>query len=443
MRKAFLLIGITLVSFSSCSSDSDSPLPDEPVSPPVIGAYTAENQWIYGQMNHYYLWREEMPDSLACDYVTDPVTFYKALLSPKDRFSYCLRNTDYTGPSEIADYGFAYQEYNNGTNDKMLQVLYVTSQKCREQGVRRGDWLKKISSNLVATTFERETLQDGKLQVVDTLMIEASVWEGQSNTVYLDSIYTIGNRKIGYLCYLEFDNISDLEKPFKRFYDNQIDELVLDLRYNPGGYVRTCRYLCNTIVNERGYRQIFQQCSYNNRVSEEYLKATGSRNTTEYYEAPVNDAEEILGNRLYGLNLKRLYVLTSQYTASASEASIICLKPYMDVMVIGEQTYGKGVGSWTISEKQYKYMLQPITMRYYNADMETTPDEGLPVDVEVTGGYDTVKRDLGDTEEPLLAIALQYIAGKEISSTATTRTENFGLIPAGVPSFFKKTISEY
>lgn len=64
----------------------------------------------------------------------------------------------------------------------------------------------------------------------------------------------------------------------------------------------------------------------------------------------------------------------------------------MNITVIGEQTYGKGVSSWTISERQYKYELHPIIMQYYNASMETTPSDGIPADVEIAGGYDTVKK---------------------------------------------------
>lgn len=136
--------------------------------------------------------------------------------------------------------------------------------------------------------------------------------------------------------------------------------------------------------------------------------------------------------------------MTSQNTASASEATIVCLRPFMDVIVIGEQTYGKGVGSWTISEKQYKYMLHPIIMRYYNASMETTPDDGIPANWEVKGGYETIKQELGDMNEPLLATALSCIKNEApYPSIITLQTRSTGLIPVGKPSFFNKTKVEY
>lgn len=435
MNRTFLIAGLILVLLNGCSSDSVLPLPEEPDEPVVAGIYEDENRWVYGQMNHYYLWRKDMPDSLSCDYTVDPVTFYKALLSPEDRFSYSIRNTDYTGNIECADYGFAYQKYKTLGNEELLQVLYVSSGTLKKQGLRRGDWLKFLKPE----RFIHGGMKGGIFEPFDTLDIKKLHSRTSSQTtVYLDSIYQIKDKKIGYLCYLEFEKVSDLQKTFEKFYNNQIDELILDLRYNPGGLVNTCRYLCNSIVSEEGYEKIFQQCTYNDRLSEEYKRRTGSSITMEYYDVPDMDGGQVLGTRLYGLNLKRVYVLTSENTASASEATIICLRPYMDVVVIGEKTYGKGVGSVTIADSKYKYMLQPIIMRYYNADMETTPDDGIPVDIEIAGGYQTVKKELGDMNEPLLAAALKHIVGEVIDGDGVlSRSDDFALIPIGVPSFFE------
>lgn len=99
MRRVYFSIIVGIIFFNSCSSDTEKIVSDEPIIS-LNGAYIEENQWIYEQMNHYYFWREDMCDSLSCDYMVDPVTFFKALLSAKDRFSYCTRNSYYTGPTE-------------------------------------------------------------------------------------------------------------------------------------------------------------------------------------------------------------------------------------------------------------------------------------------------------------------------------------------------------
>lgn len=431
-----------LLALISCSSD-DNLLSEEqqPIYVPA-GAYEEDCKWIYSQMNHDYLWRDDLPDSLSCDYSTDPVTFYKSLLSSKDRFSYCENNTSYKPITELKNLGFEYQDFQFDDGKLIKQVLYVTNSSLKEKGLKRGDFVYVTSNNQIV----RFVFEDQSIVPVDT--IEASKPFESNNTVYLDSIYCIDGHKIGYLCYLQFEYTDDLVPSLKRFYDAQVDEIILDLRYNPGGYVSTCKYLSNSLVNEKGYNKIFQQCTYNNVLTSEYKRATGSGITINSFTTP-NNGIGVLANPMYGLNLKRLYVLTSKYSASASEAAIISMRPFMDVILIGEQTYGKGVGSWTIRDNRFKYQLQPITMRYHNAVMETTPDEGLVVDYYVPDGYDTKKKELGDLQEPLLAKAIGLISGTEVEDISNstkaigdTRSHNIPdelkITKVGNPSFFRK-----
>ncbi len=440
MLKKFLFFLTLATMLHSCSSEDDTMSSlDESIQSTIEGAYEADNRWIYEQMNYHYLWREDLPDSLSCDYTTDPVTFYYSLLSAKDRFSYCERNTSYTGPIDQLHYGFEYQMYENHCGEKLLQVLYITSENLKKQNLHRGDWLRELnalSQRNDIKLYERGEIRENTFIPLDTLTVELNIWGNTQNTVYMDSIYFINGKKIGYLCYLEYDNTRDLEKSIKKFYQENIDELILDLRYNPGGYVSTCLYLCNSIVPANAYGMIFQQRRYNDILAEELKKETGEEMSKEYYSTPSQQGNT-LGTKLYGLDLNRLYVLTSQYTASASEANIICLRPYMDVFIIGEQTYGKGVGSYTIRDSRYKYQLQPITSQYYNAKMETTPNEGIKPTVEIPGGYDTSLKELGDINEPLLATALNLILERDIQLVPSTRTTNPTWNAINKPSFFK------
>ena len=425
---------LLLIVFGSCSKDSEFE-PSFPKEMPNIGAYDEECRWVYAQMNHDYLWRKDMPDSLACDYTTDPVTFFKSLLSSKDNFSYSTHNSSYVGSSDFIKYGFEYQEYTDG-NTNFAQVLYVTSPKLKKRGLKRGDFVQLYDDKIILGV-----LGNNGFEPCDT--IESSSLFEQTSTVYLDSIYQIERKKVGYICYLQFDDKKDLANVLKHFYEEQIDELVLDLRYNPGGLFSTCKYLSNSIVSENGYGEIFQQCTYNDILSREYFEATGSEKTINSFLTP-NNGKGLPGSELYGLNLKRLIVLTSKYSASASEALIISLKPFMSVVVIGEQTYGKGVGSWTIRNNKYKYQLQPITMQYYNAKMETVTTDGIPVDYYVPDGYSTTKRNLGDVEEPLLKTALDLIkmeklvmGGNACSRSVAFEEQNEGFKAIGKPSFWR------
>lgn len=438
----YILLLIGVLSTNSCTSDEDisSEVPDVIYSENV---YLDFNKWIYAQMNHDYLWRNDLPDSLSCDYELAPVPFFQSLLSSIDRFSYCETNTSYTPTTEKANLGYEYQQYELGDGSLFEQVLYVVNPYLIKKGLKRGDILIPQSSN---SYIVRGKVEQNRILPVDTL--EAVSPLGETQTVYIDSIFTEGSKKIGYMCYLQFDDVKDLVPPLKKFYDAKIDDLVLDLRYNPGGYVSTCKYLSNSLVNEKGYNEVFQQCTYNDVLTKEMERETGSGITINRFTTPDN-GKDVLGSPMYGLNLKRIYVLTSKNSASASEAAIISMRPFMDVILIGEQTYGKGVGSWTIRDNKYKYQLQPITMRYHNALMETTPDDGIAVDYYVPDGYSTSKKELGDKSEPILAKAFELIIGAsntndgETEGSAVQGEKTASVKEKGLPSFslrFQKTL---
>ena len=330
--------------FALGCSDGDDENRVIPVSPDPdtlsVGVYVSENQWIYEQMNHHYLWREDMPDSLSCDYLLDPVSFFKSLLSPKDRFSYCDHN-----------------EYYQPDTRSVIDIFNPGSILC-------------------------------------------------------DSTYYIGLHRIGYLCYRSFESIDVLEPVMKHFFDNRITDLILDLRYNGGGLISACQYLCSSIVPEEAYGKLMQYLRYNAIVTRERQMA-GQNSEYSYKFKRPSDGKPTIGNQLYGLRLKRLFVLVSNRSASASESTIICLKPYMEVVTIGERTVGKGVGMETFANKKYKYKLVPITFQYYNSVGESVPIAGIepdiPVDVEPNTNYENI----GDVEEPLLKIALEQITNDQ------------------------------
>ncbi|MCM1140599.1 MAG: S41 family peptidase [Muribaculum sp.] len=405
---------------------------------PSENAFEAQNRWIYSQMNRNYLWREDLPDSLACNFNQNTKEFFESILSPKDRFSYLTTNSDYS-LSRQNSWGFAYQKFMDRNGRVGMQVLY----KIRyNQNITEGDWLMSIDDE-EATFVKLEISEKGLFEIIPNSEFEISSSissiVSSTNTVICDTVYMVDNKKIGYMCYVEFDDIADLQDPMKKFKESNINELILDLRYNPGGFVNTCNFLCNCIVPESAYEKVFQQCSYNDILSAYYEQTTGYDRTFTFFKKPHKNDATTIGTPVVPLNLKRIFILTSKHTASASEAAIICMRPYMDVTMIGETTVGKGVGSRNFSDNQYKYAIQPIIMRYYNSLGETTPDEGLTPDYYISDGYSTPKREIGDTQESLLNYALSLIVPTAYQFASTSRSiklelENT-LTPIGEPSY--------
>lgn len=438
--KSALTFLLLLLLFNSCTTS------EEPISPDVVQPYPSDNvydefnHWVYYQMNEQYLWREDLPDSLDCDYNLPPRDFFKSLLSDKDRFSYFTINQSYKGSRSTennSNLGFEYQTMQDHNGNQWLYVLYVYGNYAKQMRIKRGDLLKEVSCG----TFKKAHIVGNEIKGLTPQEIRLGFNIGiEKNSVLLDSIYDIDNKSIGYLCYLEYSDIEDLIVPLSKFASLRIDELILDLRYNPGGYVSTCKFLCNCIVQSWNYGNIFQICSYNNRLSKKNLFETGSELSYSYFNDLPQLGEEVLGEYpIIPLDLDKIIVITSSHTASASEATIVCLKPYINVVTIGGQTVGKGVGSWLISNPKYQYAIQPITMRYYNSLMETTPDEGIIPDLYVEDSYSGNVKDIGDINERLLKIALAHIKGEALQSNIATRSLNIeidnSLTPIGEPSY--------
>ena len=113
-----------------------------------------------------------------------------------------------------------------------------------------------------------------------------------------------------------------------------------------------------------------------------------------------------------GNQIQRVFILTSQNTASASELIINNLKPYMDVIIIGEHTYGKNVGSHTITDinKRYPFGLQPITFKIVNAlgDSDYGTTEGFTPDYLINDNLFPYFQ-FGDPNETYLKTALTVI----------------------------------
>ncbi len=219
-----------------------------------------------------------------------------------------------------------------------------------------------------------------------------------NETVSLDSIYVIENRRIGYFVYDEFDTEADITDIILKFGDNHLDDLIVDLRSNPGGLIHTCRHLASLIVPQEYLGQIFATYRYNPLRTKQLYERTGSSIRYEYLNIDENTEQR-------NLDLNRLFCLVNRNSASCSELLINSLRPYMEIIVIGDTTCGKDVGMEVYSNPQYKYVLQPIVFRTYNALGDSVPMTGIEPDIYVKSNY----LQLGDVNESYLKTALNYI----------------------------------
>ena len=138
----------------------------------------------------------------------------------------------------------------------------------------------------------------------------------------------------------------------------------------------------------------------------------------------ANNSDVDITNSNINLGLSRVFFLTTQNSASASEMTINGLKPYLNVVQIGDKTEGKDVGSNPFYDyidsnrtknPNHKYLLLPISFKNYNSEGVGDYSEGLLPNISFPETLSNMGV-LGDVEEPLLKKALEYISGQTSGS---------------------------
>lgn len=230
------------------------------------------------------------------------------------------------------------------------------------------------------------------------------------NPVFETEVFFDGVTVIGYLMYNGFNNNyrNALNAAFQEFQTNGVEHLVLDLRYNGGGSIQNAVYLGSMITGQYT-GQVFSRAFFNENQQ--------SQNRDYEFTQTFSD-----GTPLNSLNLNKLYVLTSNRTASASELIINSLRPYLSggVIHIGESTVGKTQINKLVLDSQnfdgdgvntrHTYGLIPLIGDSTNKDNELVPSVGFTPDIEIRESAVNFGI-LGDPDEPLLAAAIADITG--------------------------------
>ena len=176
------------------------------------------------------------------------------------------------------------------------------------------------------------------------------------------------------------------------FFQNQgVQELIIDLRYNGGGSVAVAEQVCNYLIQTSNNNKLM----YTNKLNAMKTAQNTSRNFS----------------KIGSINLSRVIFITSGSSASASELIINALDPYMQVVLIGDNTFGKPVGSFPLSS--YNRVLQtnnvevvPITFAIANSAGKAEYFDGFPANFKVG---DSPQFAWGDVKDLRLAAAIQYI----------------------------------
>jgi carboxyl-terminal processing protease len=431
--KYFAVITAVLLSVVACKKEEIA----EPENPTSSSPNADANGWIYDQMKAYYLWTDKLPEKSKTNLALDPIGtqqngYFYSLLNDypnTDRFSWIQQSvTELTnslnGINKTTGMRYAIYYLDNTNTTVGFFVTYtIKGSPAEKAGLKRGDIVLtvngvQLNGNNYTTAIQPDNLtfglaeRNGSNFVLNGKTVSVVKEEVAENPVHYSKVIEKEGKKIGYLVYNQFvssyDN--DLRNVFADFKAKGVSEMILDLRYNGGGFISSAVALSSLIGNVNS-TQVAYRDEWNAAITKQYNASSFTKNF-------VTEPNSI------GSNLKRLYVLTSKSSASASELVINMLRPYMEVILIGNNTYGKNVGSITLSDqnKRWNFGMQPIVLRTVNAKGESDygTKTGFTPQYPVTDNVVPFKP-FGDESETLLNKALSVIIGKPVSMSANAR----------------------
>lgn len=456
MKKLYAQLFLLGIFFVSCSKEeTPQDIEEKEIAEEVEEVNLEVEEFIFNGMNEIYLYKADVP-VLADDYFANdtdgkksylssfdaPEDLFDALQSSQDRFSfmtadYVALENRFNGISLTTGmkYGLTYIGESNDVLGYVQYVLPGTS--AEEKGIKRGDVFTEVNgtqmtgSNYSALlgqdsyTINMGRIENGQIQMTDNLVTLTGT-EYTANPVLISKVLDVEGIKVGYIMYNSFTGSfdSELNAAFAELKSQNVQELVLDLRYNGGGSVETAVDLASMITGQfEG--EVFMKEQWN----EKYQNAWDPESYINRFNNEIRTGETI-----NSLNLNKVYVLTTGRSASASELVINGLDPYIDVIQVGTTTTGKFQASVTLydssnfgrekANKNHTYAIQPLVLKSVNSAGVSDYVNGLAPNITQKESLSNLGT-LGDPSEPLFQAALNHILGKSqvATSAAVKRAE--------------------
>lgn len=447
-----------------CAGSILSCHPRKEIEPPIDAR--TENQKMKDSIYYYYqlysLWSDshipvyDTPSDFT-DQFSDAQQVLSALKAytpydsywqaPIDRFSYINEINPLTGSTLLKDgqnEGFGIYFQLGALDDALAYpIIYFVEggSPASQQGLRRSDRVTAIDGDgdlaiaVDCTSHGCEVLNQNQYNKVLSLlhsldqadMIELTVSRNDEEMTYTlhrgvysvnplspALVYSYPDATVGYFSISSFEHLDQqnivcqsIKTVFDKFELASIDHLVIDLRYNTGGYVETAHHIANKICPP---------------IADKKLMV--SYHTNQYLSIPhahlpsYVSFESIYFERKNQLDIQKIYFLISKQTASAAELLIHILKPYVEVILIGteDRTYGKPVGFFE-QKIMNKVALWISSFEMLNADGHADYWQGMIADKSFVTDY--IFRDFGDEEEHMLATAIQHIRNGSFETPAS------------------------
>lgn len=457
-----LLLGVVFL-FFACSKDDESINPGGPDPDPTANVTVQDFMW--KAMNLWYFWQANVPDladnrfSTNDEYTSflaatpDPEAFFfDELLFSDDRFSFLsddykelTQNLAGVSRSNGLEFGlFLFAD----SDDIFGYVRYVIpNSDAAGKPIGRGDLFTGVDGQTLNLTNYRDLLfgenntytlnmADIDNGVITPNGVEVALTKQENlveNPVFIVKTLDVNGQKIGYLMYNGFTNEFDAElnDAFGTLMAQGATDLVLDLRYNPGGSVNSSRLLASMI-----YGTFTDQLYLKQRWNPKIQAAFGDAELSDFFADRIGN-----GTPINSMNLNRVYILTTNSTASSSELVINGLDPYIEVIQIGTTTTGKNEFSLTMVDDpdrdgapyvytesresqinpENQWAIQPLVGRNENSVGFSDYTDGFAPEIALEEDLENLGV-LGEITEPLLARAIQEITGMSTKQDFTVKT---------------------
>lgn len=428
--------------------------------PDVQGARQDEKDYIQAWVDRSYLWYREVPNPTTSDGETVSSYFAK-LKSPavavaggmKDRFSgtTSTASVDNTNAGVVFGYGITWSAQSTIPPRRFVASVVAPNSPAAIAGVRRGDSIVSIDGADFVFGNNLTTLNRGLSPPVvgesHTFVLQPA--DGSANkTVVLQSaslplisvpvsgVLNTPTGKVGYIAFTTFNSFTAekaIADAVAGLAPQGISDLVLDLRYNGGGYIFISAQTGYMIAGpSRTNGKAFETTKSNDK------KPFGPDDVYPFYNVGSGFPGGVTsGSPLPTLNLPRVFILTTGQSCSASESLINGLRGIdVEVILIGGTTCGKPYGF--IGRDNCGTTYYPIQFTGVNHKNEGDFINGFAARCAAA---DDLTKPLGDPSERMLATALNF-RQTGTCSAPTSSTDAFTL-KAGARDAFNAGLADF
>lgn len=402
-----LCILALLVMSASCSKNDKWERGDET-------GQAAINRWVHSQMQTYYYWNNRLP--VNPDYGQDPIAFFNAIKFVDDRFSYIYYKKKYSllSGTLMNTFGLELEGIEADHIFKTQVLLVVPGSNAAALGLARGMFVKAINGVTLTAANISNVMADAITQKVLSVLLDNNETVNipaayiAEPVVYKTAVFntTAGNAGYLFMNSFEYHGVHDILNAFRAFKEQNIRNLIIDLRYNIGGSVPFSALVAALIapVQEAQTYVIYKGNSTAGTIASSFGNEIGKQ--PQGYNFTLGQLTP------YRPSLQRVYVLTGTLTMSAAELMINSLKPYVQVVQVGERSFGKDMASLELkNDKIADLWAYPLCFKLFNAGNKGNYSDGLQPDYQVQESAKLPLLPVGDKNDLLIRQCISLIEG--------------------------------